>query len=68
MEYKTRRSPLFSACGLNCGLCPDYALNTPNIPMANSNASVARVKDFRRHTSLAGFYRAASVYTRRDHE
>ncbi len=24
MEYKTRQYPLFSACGLNCGLCPRY--------------------------------------------
>jgi len=24
MEYKTRTYPLFSACGLNCGLCPRY--------------------------------------------
>jgi len=24
MEYKTRSYPLFSACGLNCGLCPQY--------------------------------------------
>jgi len=24
MEYKTREYPLFSACGLNCGLCPRY--------------------------------------------
>jgi len=24
MEYKTRKYPLFSACGLNCGLCPRY--------------------------------------------
>ncbi|HNX59126.1 MAG TPA: DUF3795 domain-containing protein [Spirochaetota bacterium] len=24
MEYKRRRYPLFSACGLNCGLCPGY--------------------------------------------
>jgi len=24
MEYKRRQYPLFSACGLNCGLCPRY--------------------------------------------
>lgn len=24
MEYRTRKYPLFSACGLNCGLCPRY--------------------------------------------
>lgn len=24
MEYKQREYPLFSACGLNCGLCPRY--------------------------------------------
>jgi len=24
MEYQTREYPLFSACGLNCGLCPRY--------------------------------------------
>jgi hypothetical protein len=24
MEYKTREYPQFSACGLNCGLCPRY--------------------------------------------
>lgn len=24
MEYKTRKYPLFSACGLNCGLCPRH--------------------------------------------
>ena len=24
MEYKLRKYPLFSACGLNCGLCPRY--------------------------------------------
>ena len=24
MKYKTRTYPLFSACGLNCGLCPRY--------------------------------------------
>ncbi len=24
MEYKTREYPMFSACGLNCGLCPRH--------------------------------------------
>ena len=24
MEYKVRKNPLFSACGLNCGLCQRY--------------------------------------------
>jgi hypothetical protein len=24
LEYQTRKYPLFSACGLNCGLCPRY--------------------------------------------
>gem|GEM_PF-3991072 len=24
MEYKVRSYPLFSDCGLNCGLCPRY--------------------------------------------
>ena len=24
MEYQARKYPLFSACGLNCGLCPRY--------------------------------------------
>lgn len=24
MEYRQRQYPLFSACGLNCGLCPRY--------------------------------------------
>ena len=27
MEYKIREYPLFSACGLNCGLCPRYHTN-----------------------------------------
>ena len=27
MEYKTRQYALFSACGLNCGLCPRYHTN-----------------------------------------
>lgn len=26
MEYKQREYPLFSACGLNCGLCPRYQM------------------------------------------
>ena len=26
MEYKHRKHPLFSACGLNCGLCPRYQM------------------------------------------
>lgn len=26
MEYKQRKYPLFSACGLNCGLCPRYQM------------------------------------------
>lgn len=26
MEYKVREYPLFSACGLNCGLCPRYQM------------------------------------------
>ena len=24
MRYKTRKHPVFAACGLNCGLCPRY--------------------------------------------
>ena len=24
MQYKTRKHPIFAACGLNCGLCPRY--------------------------------------------
>ena len=28
MEYKTRKNPIFSACGLNCGLCPNFHLHT----------------------------------------
>ncbi|MCL2637538.1 MAG: DUF3795 domain-containing protein [Oscillospiraceae bacterium] len=24
MTYKTRKEPIFSACGLNCGLCPRF--------------------------------------------
>ena len=28
MEYKTRKYPLFSACGLNCGLCPNFHIHT----------------------------------------
>lgn len=27
MEYKQREYPLFSACGLNCGLCPRYQMD-----------------------------------------
>ena len=27
MEYKQRKYPLFSACGLNCGLCPRYQMD-----------------------------------------
>ena len=27
MEYQTREYPLFSACGLNCGLCPRHHTN-----------------------------------------
>ncbi len=27
MEYKQREYPLFSVCGLNCGLCPRYQTN-----------------------------------------
>ena len=27
MEYKQRKNPLFSACGLNCGLCPRYYIS-----------------------------------------
>jgi len=27
MEYQTREYPQFSACGLNCGLCPRYHTN-----------------------------------------
>ncbi len=26
MEYKEREYPMFSACGLNCGLCPRYQM------------------------------------------
>jgi hypothetical protein len=28
MEYKNRAYPIFSACGLNCGLCPNYHIHT----------------------------------------
>ena len=28
MDYITRKYPLFSACGLNCGLCPNFHLHT----------------------------------------
>lgn len=27
MEYQQRKYPLFSACGLNCGLCPRYQMD-----------------------------------------
>lgn len=27
MEYQQREYPLFSACGLNCGLCPRYQMD-----------------------------------------
>lgn len=27
MEYNQRKYPLFSACGLNCGLCPRYQMS-----------------------------------------
>jgi len=27
MEYRQREYPLFSACGLNCGLCPRYQMD-----------------------------------------
>jgi len=29
-EYKVRRYPIFSACGLNCGLCPRYYTDGPS--------------------------------------
>jgi len=29
-EYKVRKYPLFSACGLNCGLCPRYYTDGPS--------------------------------------
>ena len=33
MEYSQRKSPLFSACGLNCGLCPRfYTAGTSKCP------------------------------------
>ena len=28
MKYQVRSNPLLSACGLNCGLCPQYTLHT----------------------------------------
>ena len=28
MEYKNRAYPKFAACGLNCGLCPNYHIHT----------------------------------------
>lgn len=27
MEYQQRKYPMFSACGLNCGLCPRYQMD-----------------------------------------
>jgi len=30
MKYKTRKYPQFSACGLNCGLCPRYYTDGPS--------------------------------------
>ena len=30
MKYKTREYPLFSVCGLNCGLCPRFYTNGPS--------------------------------------
>ena len=30
MQYITRKNPLFSACGLNCGLCPRYYTDGPS--------------------------------------
>ena len=30
MEYIVRKNPLFSACGLNCGLCPRYYTDGPS--------------------------------------
>ena len=30
MQYKLREYPEFSACGLNCGLCPRYYTNGPS--------------------------------------
>ena len=31
MEYKTRKNPIFSACGLNCGLCPNFHLHSNGV-------------------------------------
>ena len=28
MEYKNRTYPIFAACGLNCGLCPNFYIHT----------------------------------------
>jgi len=28
VKYDTRKYPLFAACGLNCGLCPNFYLHT----------------------------------------
>ena len=30
MEYKIRKYPMFSACGLNCGLCPRFYTDGPS--------------------------------------
>lgn len=30
MEYRAREYPLFSACGLNCGLCPRFYTDGPS--------------------------------------
>jgi len=30
VKYKLRKNPLFSACGLNCGLCPRYYTDGPS--------------------------------------
>ena len=30
MKHQTRTNPLFSACGLNCGLCPRYYTDGPS--------------------------------------
>lgn len=31
MNYKTRTYPIFAACGLNCGLCPNFYLHTNGV-------------------------------------
>ena len=28
MKYRTRKYPIFAACGLNCGLCPNFHIHT----------------------------------------